>query len=55
MIRQGPEILASLPLERQAQVHAEIVSAFRAAFLLIAGFTATGVVLAWTIPARRLS
>jgi NAD(P)-dependent dehydrogenase (short-subunit alcohol dehydrogenase family) len=55
MIRQGPEILASLPVERQAQVHAEFVSAFRAAFLVIAGFAATGVVLAWTIPARRLS
>ena len=55
MIRQGPEMLASLPVGRQAQVHAEIASAFRAAFLVIAGFTATGVLLAWTIPTRRLS
>jgi EmrB/QacA subfamily drug resistance transporter len=55
VIQQGPEVLAGLPAARQSQVHAEIISAFRAAFLVIAGFTATGVLLAWSIPARRLS
>ena len=36
-------------------VHADIARAFRAAFLAIAAFAACGAVLAWSIPARRLS
>ena len=55
VVQQGPDVLAALPAARQGQVHAEIIAAFRAAFLVIAAFTATGVLLAWSIPARRLS
>ena len=55
VIQQGPDVLAALPAAGQGQVHAEIIGAFRAAFLVIAAFTATGAVLAWSIPARRLS
>ena len=43
-----PEILTS------AQLRAEIGAAFQAAFLTIAAFAASGMVLAWWIPARRL-
>jgi MFS family permease len=43
-----PSILTS------AQLRAEIGAAFQAAFLTIAAFAATGMVLAWWIPARRL-
>src|SRR5262245_12741685 len=55
MVRKGQEVVAGLPVARQAEVHAIITGAFRAAFLAIACFTTIGVVLAWTIPARRLS
>jgi len=55
MVREGQAVVAGLPAARQAEVHAIITGAFRAAFFAIAGFTATGVLLAWTIPARRLS
>lgn len=55
MVREGQEVVAGLPVARQGEVHAIITSAFRAAFLAIAAFTAMGVLLAWTIPARRLS
>jgi hypothetical protein len=55
MIQQGPEVLTGPRSTGQAEVHTEIANAFRAAFLVIAAFTATGVLLAWTIPARRLS
>ncbi len=43
-----PSIIAS------ARLRAEIGAAFQAAFLTIAGFAATGMLLAWWIPARRL-
>jgi hypothetical protein len=55
MVREGQQVFAALPGPRQAEVHAVITGAFRAAFLAIACFTAMGVLLAWTIPARRLS
>jgi EmrB/QacA subfamily drug resistance transporter len=55
MVREGQQVVAALPGPRQAEVHAVITGAFRAAFLAIACFTAMGVLLAWTIPARRLS
>jgi len=54
IIEQGPEAIASLEPARQAIVHAEIGDAFRAAFLTIAGFTAVGTLLAWSLPLRRL-
>ena len=43
-----PSILTS------AHLRSEIGAAFQAAFLTIAAFAATGMVLAWSIPARRL-
>jgi hypothetical protein len=55
IVQRGPEVMTSLPTVRQAQVHAEFVGAFRAAFFTIAGFAATGAALAWSIPTRRLS
>jgi len=39
----------------QAGVYADIARAFRAALLTIAAFAATGAVLAWSIPTRRLT
>jgi EmrB/QacA subfamily drug resistance transporter len=53
MLESTSEV-ANLPV-RRAMVEGEIVQAFRAAFLTIAGFAATGAALAWSIPARRLN
>lgn len=54
MVRRGPGILASLPLERQAEVQAEVAQAFRGVFLTIACFSVTIVAAAGTLPMRRL-
>jgi EmrB/QacA subfamily drug resistance transporter len=55
LVQQGPSTLADLPLERQTKILSEVTMAFRNAFITIAGFAAVGALLAWTIPARRLS
>jgi len=54
MMEQGAGVLSSLPLARQAIVQSEIASAFRAAFLVIAGFAGAGALLAISIPLRRI-
>lgn len=46
----GPAISAA----QRSAIHADIVAAFRAAFLLIGVFTAGGCLLAWTNPQRRI-
>jgi len=53
-IQRGGDVLAGLPASRQLAVKAEISQAFRAAFFTIAGFTAIGLMLAWSSPAQRL-
>ena len=54
MMEQGASVLSSLPAARQAVVQAEIAQAFRAAFLVIAGFAGAGALLAMSIPLRRI-
>jgi EmrB/QacA subfamily drug resistance transporter len=54
MVQQGASVLFALPPDRQLIVQAEIAQAFRAAFLVISGFTATGAWLAISIPLRRI-
>ncbi len=54
VVEQGPVVLSGLPADRIAMVTAEIAAGFRAAFLTIAAFAAIGMVLAWTIPSRRI-
>lgn len=54
MMEQGAGVLSSLPQARQLVVQGEIAQAFRAAFLVIAGFAGAGAVLAMTIPLRRI-
>lgn len=53
-LESGPGVLASLPAARQAIVHSEIALAFQAAFLMIALFAAGALVLAWSLPVRRV-
>lgn len=54
IVQRGPSVLAALAAERRATVGAEIAGAFSAAFAAIACFAGTGLVLAWTLPVRRL-
>jgi EmrB/QacA subfamily drug resistance transporter len=54
MIRRGPEAIASLPPARRALLETDVAGAFRAAFLAIAAFAALGMLISWSIPARRL-
>jgi EmrB/QacA subfamily drug resistance transporter len=54
MVERGPSAMATLEPARQAVVQGEIADAFRAAFLAIAAFTGIGLVLAWSIPVKRI-
>jgi MFS family permease len=55
VMRRGPEVLSSLPPAQRALLASDIARAFRAAFLAIASFAALGMLIAWSIPARRLN
>lgn len=54
IVQRGPGILDTLDPARRALVGTEIAGAFRAAFCTIAAFSAIGLVLAWTLPVRRI-
>lgn len=54
LIQAGPGALLSWPAARQAVIVAEVADAFRAAFLVVAVFATGALVLAWSIPIRRL-
>lgn len=54
ILQDGPDILSTLSAPRRAIVQAEIANAFRAGFLTIAAFAAAAMVLAWSIPIRRI-
>ena len=54
MVQRGPDAMASLEPARQAVVQAEIAGAFQAAFLAMSAFTGIGLLLAWSIPLRRI-
>ncbi len=54
LVERGPVVLDGLDAAQRAVVATEIGSAFRAAFLCIATFSGIGLVLAWSLPVRRL-
>jgi len=54
MVENPLGAVTALSAPQRAAVQADITQAFRAAFLLIAGFTATGFLLALTHPVRRI-
>ena len=54
VVERGPSVMAALSPDRRAAVTTEIAEAFSAAFGTIACFAAVGLVLAWTLPVRRL-
>jgi hypothetical protein len=54
LVERGPHFLAEMPMIRRELVRVEIADAFRAVFLTIACFTTGGLVLAWSLPVRRI-
>jgi MFS family permease len=54
MVRRGPAVLASLAADRQVAVQDAVAQAFRGVFLTVACFSVTIVVMAATLPLRRL-
>ena len=54
LMENGPAALAPLPPAARANIEAVVANGFRAAFLTMAGFAASGMILAWTIPSRRI-
>ena len=55
IVERGPAVLNTVSPELRANLSADIVGAFRGAFLTIAGFSVIAAILAWSLPARRLS
>jgi len=54
IVERGPVVLDGLDAAQRAVVATEIGSAFRAAFMCIAAFSGIGLVLAWSLPVRRI-
>ena len=54
VVQQGPHVLNGVSAELRGALAEGIVGAFRGAFLTIAGFSFTAMVLAWSLPMRRL-
>jgi EmrB/QacA subfamily drug resistance transporter len=54
LVHRGADLSATLAPERLHAVHSQIAAAFRMAFLTITAFAVIGMLLAWSIPSRRL-
>jgi hypothetical protein len=54
VVERGPVVLGGVGEDLRSLLAADIVGAFRGAFLSIAAFSVTAWVLAWTLPMRRL-
>lgn len=54
IVERGPEVLTHLAPEARAALAQQVAGAFQAAFLCIAAFSAGAMVLAWSLPLRRI-
>jgi len=54
IVERGPAVLTTLDVDRRALIGSEIAGAFRGAFATIACFSLTGLILAWSLPLRRI-
>ncbi|MGI4793598.1 MAG: MDR family MFS transporter [Janthinobacterium lividum] len=54
IVERGPAVLSTVTPDLRANLSADIIGAFRGAFLTIAGFSVIAAVLAWSLPARRI-
>ena len=55
IVERGPGILATVSPAMRTSLSADVIGAFRAAFLMLAVFSGIASVLAWSLPARRIS
>ncbi len=54
VVERGPDVLSGLSEQARSALGLEIAGAFRAAFLTIACFSAGAMLLAWSLPLRRI-
>ena len=54
IVQRGPDILTHMPADVRAGLGIQISGAFRAAFLCIAAFSTAAMLLAWSMPVRRI-
>ncbi len=54
VVERGPAVLARHAAAARARLASEIAGAFRAAFLVIAAFSWIALLLAWSLPLRRI-
>ncbi len=54
ILQQGSDALTSLDPARVTAIEADIGTAFRAAFFTIAGFVCAAMLLAWSLPLRKI-
>jgi EmrB/QacA subfamily drug resistance transporter len=54
LVERGPVVLDTVSPDLRALLAVDIVGGFRAAFLAIAAFSFTAMLLAWSLPMRRL-
>ena len=54
IVERGPTVIATLSAQARATLSVEIAAAFRAAFLTIATFSAAAMLLAWSLPMRKI-
>ena len=54
VVERGPQVLHSVAPELRSMLAADIVGAFRAAFLTISGLAVAAMLFAWSLPMRRL-
>lgn len=54
VVQRGPGILTNLPDSVRSTLGIEIAGAFRAAFLTVACFSTAALLLAWSLPLRRI-
>ncbi len=54
VVERGPGVLEGVSAEVRGLLATEVAGAFRAAFLVIAGFSVVAMLLAWSLPMRRL-
>ncbi|MDT7951534.1 MAG: MDR family MFS transporter [Acetobacteraceae bacterium] len=55
IVERGPGILATVTPQQRVDLSADIIGAFRAAFLTVGSFSAVAALLAWSLPARRIT
>ncbi len=54
VVERGPAVLQTVSADMRSLLAADIVGAFRGAFLTIGGFSLIAMLMAWSLPMRKL-